>query len=93
MSNRMRRGDLKGARIVVIGGGFSGIAAAVSLRDLGASVTLLDDRATLGGRARSDDLEGFTIDTGAQLIASSFARTVGLISSSSSPSLSSSASA
>lgn len=77
----------------MIGGGFSGIAAAVSLRDLGASVTLLDDRATLGGRARSDDLEGFTIDTGAQLIASSFARTVGLISSSSSPSLSSSASA
>ena len=76
---------MKGIRVIVIGGGFSGVAAAVSLRDRGASVTLLDDRPTLGGRARSDDLEGFTIDTGAQLIASSFSRTVGILSARSRP--------
>ncbi|HET7551008.1 MAG TPA: FAD-dependent oxidoreductase [Gemmatimonadaceae bacterium] len=71
---------MKDVRVVVIGGGFSGVAAAVALRSRGASVTLLDDRATPGGRARTDELEGFTVDTGAQLIASSFARTVALIS-------------
>ena len=71
---------MKGVRVLVIGGGFSGVAAAVGLRDRGASVTLLDERPTLGGRARSDDLEGFAIDTGAQLIASSFTRTLRILS-------------
>ena len=66
--------------MLVIGGGFSGIAAALALRARGASITLLDDRATPGGRARTDELEGFPIDTGAQLISSSFARTIALIS-------------
>ena len=67
-------------RVLVVGGGFSGVAAALALDARGASVTLLDERATLGGRARTDDMEGFSIDTGAQLIASSFTRTVGMLS-------------
>lgn len=67
------------SNIIVVGGGFAGVAAAASLRAAGASVTLLDDRATLGGRARSDGLEGVTIETGAQLIASSFTRTLALL--------------
>jgi protoporphyrinogen oxidase len=71
---------VKDVRVLVIGGGFSGVAAAVALRARGASVTLLDDRATPGGRARTDEMEGFSVDTGAQLISSSFARTVALIS-------------
>jgi protoporphyrinogen oxidase len=66
--------------VLVIGGGFSGIAAAVALRARGASVTLLDDRPTPGGRARTDEMDGFSVDTGAQLISSSFARTVALLS-------------
>lgn len=76
---------MKNVRVLVIGGGFSGIAAAVALRARGASVTLLDDRATPGGRARTDELEGFSVDTGAQLISSSFARTVALVSRNASP--------
>ncbi len=65
--------------MLVIGGGFSGVAAATALRARGASVTLLDDRATLGGRARTDEMEEFSVDTGAQLVSSSFARTLALL--------------
>ena len=42
-------------------------------------MTVLDDRATIGGRARSDELDGVLIDTGAQLISSSFVRTLQLL--------------
>jgi len=67
------------ARVVVIGGGFAGVAAAASLRARGARVTLIEARPTLGGRARSDVLDDLPIDTGAQLITSGFARTVRLL--------------
>ena len=64
---------------LVIGGGFAGATAAARLSAAGVRVTLLDDRAVLGGRARSDDLDGVTIDVGAQLVTSSFARTIRLL--------------
>ncbi|HEU4643095.1 MAG TPA: FAD-dependent oxidoreductase [Gemmatimonadaceae bacterium] len=67
------------ARVVVIGGGFAGVAAAASLASRGADVVLLDDRRTLGGRARSDELEGMTIDTGAQLVSTMYTRTLALL--------------
>lgn len=67
------------ARVVVIGGGFAGVAAAASLRALGAEVAVLDDRSTLGGRARSDVLEGMIVDTGAQLITTAYTRTRALL--------------
>src|SRR5437016_14567117 len=40
-------------RVVVIGGGLAGMAAAVALESAGLSVTLLEARRTLGGRAGS----------------------------------------
>src|SRR5438034_4227515 len=42
-------------RIIVIGGGLAGMAAAVALEDAGLAVTLLESRRTLGGRAGSFD--------------------------------------
>ena len=66
--------------IVVIGGGFAGCAAAASLRTRGATVSILDAHASLGGRARSDTLDGVTIDVGAQLLATSYTRTLRLLS-------------
>jgi len=70
---------LSAKRIVVIGGGFAGCAAAAALRTHGLAVHILDEQATLGGRARSDVLDGLTIDIGAQLFASSYARTLRLL--------------
>ena len=42
-------------RVVVIGGGLAGMAAAVALESSGAQVTLLEARRALGGRASSFD--------------------------------------
>jgi oxygen-dependent protoporphyrinogen oxidase len=65
--------------VIVIGGGFSGVAAAAALRAHDLDVTILERNAVLGGRARSDVSGGWAIDTGAQLIASTFARTLRLL--------------
>ena len=66
-------------RVLVIGGGFSGVAAAAALHARGYSVTLLERHGVLGGRARSDAHAEGTIDTGAQLIASTFTHTTTLL--------------
>lgn len=65
--------------LVVIGGGFAGVAAAARLRAQGATVTLIERAPTLGGRARSDDFGGVTIDTGAQLLSTMCTRTLHLL--------------
>ncbi len=48
-----------GLRVVVVGGGLAGIAAATALHSAGAAVTLLEARRALGGRASSfEDRDG-----------------------------------
>lgn len=66
-------------RLLVIGGGAAGVATATRLLAAGAHVTLVDEHSSLGGRARSELLDGMQVDTGAQLIASSFSRTLRLL--------------
>ena len=50
--------------VVVIGGGLAGLAASVALAQAGATVTLLESRPRLGGRASSfeDSATGELID-------------------------------
>ena len=51
-------------RVVVIGAGFAGLAAATSLADKGYDVTILEKNSIPGGRARVFQAEGFTFDMG-----------------------------
>ncbi|WP_431218262.1 phytoene desaturase family protein [Leifsonia xyli] len=51
-------------RVAVIGGGIAGLASAALLAREGYAVTLLEQRATLGGRAGSWEHDGFRFDTG-----------------------------
>ncbi|WP_121252982.1 phytoene desaturase family protein [Nocardioides ferulae] len=52
------------ARVVVVGGGFGGLAAAARLAKLGHEVTLLERSAALGGALSSVSAGGFTWDAG-----------------------------
>jgi phytoene desaturase len=52
------------SRVIVIGGGISGLASAALLARDGHSVTLLEKRPDLGGRAGSWLSDGFRFDTG-----------------------------
>src|SRR3954453_8043630 len=52
------------ARIVVIGGGFGGLASAARLAKLGHEVTLVDRTATLGGALSAVTEDGHTWDAG-----------------------------
>ena len=51
-------------RVLVIGAGFAGLAAATSLADKGHDVTILEKNAIPGGRARVFQANGFTFDMG-----------------------------
>jgi UDP-galactopyranose mutase len=52
------------ARVVVVGGGFGGMASAARLAKLGHEVTLVEARAVLGGALGLVEQDGFCWDTG-----------------------------
>lgn len=52
------------ARVVVVGGGYGGLASAVRLAKLGHDVTVLEARDTLGGAVGRLQRDGFTWDAG-----------------------------
>ncbi|HKC11842.1 MAG TPA: FAD-dependent oxidoreductase [Vicinamibacteria bacterium] len=68
-------------RVVVAGGGFAGLAAAIALQERRHSVTLLERRGVLGGRATSfrDVLSGEDVDNGTHLMVAAYAATLDLI--------------
>ncbi len=55
-------------RVVVVGAGFGGIAAALRARRLGFAVTLVERMPAIGGRARVFRQDGFTFDAGPTVI-------------------------
>jgi phytoene desaturase len=58
----------KDKKIIVIGSGFGGIAAALRMRAKGYKVTLVEKHLDLGGRARVFKKDGFTYDGGPTVI-------------------------
>lgn len=67
--------------VVVIGGGFAGLSAAIRLIDRGIRVTVLEAKNSLGGRARSfvDPASGETVDNGQHLFLSGYRETLGFL--------------
>ncbi|HEX4484388.1 MAG TPA: hydroxysqualene dehydroxylase HpnE [Solirubrobacteraceae bacterium] len=55
---------MSAGRVVVIGGGLAGIAAALDCADAGAEVTLIEVRRRLGGAAYSFERDGMRLDNG-----------------------------
>lgn len=56
----------------VIGAGLAGLAAAVALVQSGARVTVYEAGVAVGGRMRSDTLDGATVDPAVQLVSSTY---------------------
>lgn len=55
-------------KIIIIGGGISGLAAAKKFKDKGIQVTLLESQSKIGGRLRTNNSLGFAFDEGASWI-------------------------
>jgi squalene-associated FAD-dependent desaturase len=68
-------------KVVVLGGGFAGLAAAIALQERRHEVTLLERRGVLGGRATSyrDALTGEDVDNGTHLMIGAYRETLALI--------------
>lgn len=75
--SRGNQGDGRGAsdgparvpgRVVVVGGGISGLTAALDLAKGGAQVTLLEASERLGGKLYADEIAGAPVDLGAESI-------------------------
>jgi len=58
--------------VVVAGGGLAGLVAARHLAESGADVTLFERRDELGGRVRSREIDGYTLDRGFQVLFSAY---------------------
>lgn len=64
--------------VLIIGGGFAGLAAAVALTEKGCQVTVLEKRRILGGRAYSltDEATGVSVDNGQHVMLGCFTETL-----------------
>jgi phytoene dehydrogenase-like protein len=54
--------------VVVVGGGLAGLVAARHLAEAGVDVTLYEQHGTVGGRVRTRQEDGFTLDRGFQVL-------------------------
>jgi len=61
-------------RIAVVGAGISGLTCAFRLQQQGHDVRVLEAEPELGGRMGTTHVEGFPIDTGANLLLANYAR-------------------
>ena len=66
-------------RVAVIGGGWAGLACAVTLADAGALVHLFESARQLGGRARAVVWNELTVDNGQHLMVGAYRETLALL--------------
>lgn len=64
---------------LVVGGGWSGLAAAVQLCQQGETVHLIEASKQLGGRARNVSWQGLTIDNGQHLLIGAYQHTLAIL--------------
>ena len=68
-------------KVVVVGGGFAGLAAAIALQERRHDVVLLERSGVLGGRASSsrDAVSGEDVDNGTHLLVAAYRDTLDLV--------------
>jgi oxygen-dependent protoporphyrinogen oxidase len=66
-------------RIAVVGAGPAGLAAAFRLARAGAVPVVFEARSAAGGRARTDDVDGWRVDAAVQLVGSTYTTFLSLL--------------
>ena len=66
-------------RIIVVGAGVSGLAAAYRLKQRGFEVTVLEKSDYVGGKARTITKQGYLIDEGASVLPSKYSNVIGIV--------------
>lgn len=68
-----------GGAVAVLGGGWAGLAAAVTLTAAGRRVTVYEAAPSLGGRARRIDHRGLALDNGLHILIGAYRETLALM--------------
>lgn len=66
-------------KVIVIGAGLAGLAAAFRLKNAGVNVTVYEADGRVGGRVMTERVDGYTIDGGAQFFSKGYANVNRLI--------------
>ena len=66
-------------RVAIIGGGYAGMAAAVSLTERGIKVSVFESAKLLGGRARRIDYRGEVLDNGQHILSGAYSELLRLM--------------
>ncbi len=61
-----------GTDVLIIGAGLAGLTAAKVLKSAGVVVKILEASDTIGGRVRTDELDGFLLDRGFQVLLTAY---------------------
>lgn len=65
--------------VAIVGAGWAGLTAAVRLADAGAKVTIFESAKQAGGRARSVEWNGSSVDNGQHLLVGAYAATLAVM--------------
>lgn len=65
--------------VAILGGGWAGMAAAVTLAQNGIRASVFESAKTLGGRARTVELDGIGVDNGQHILLGAYRATLALI--------------
>ena len=60
------------AKIYIIGAGISGLVAAIELEKNGFSPIILEGSESLGGRVKTDEIDGYRLDRGFQVLLTAY---------------------